>query len=214
MADAPVTLPTIRHAFLEDRRALYRVCLETGDSGQDATPLYQDPDLLGHIYAGPYAALAPEFAFVLEDAEGVAGYVIGALDTREFEARLEREWWPALRARYPMTDALRGKPREERTPDERLVALLHSPGRAEDEVVAAYPSHLHIDLLPRAQGGGNGRRLMTTLLRALRDAGSPGVHLGVGARNTNAIGFYRHYGFKVLREHPWGLTMGHDLRGR
>jgi ribosomal protein S18 acetylase RimI-like enzyme len=208
MADPSGAPPIIRHAVLQDRRALYRVCLETGDSGQDATALYTDPDLLGHVYAGPYAAFSPEFAFVLEDGLGVAGYVLGALDTRAFEATLERGWWPALRARYPLSPT----PAEGRTPDERLVALLHSPSLAADEVVRRFPSHLHIDLLPRAQGGGHGRRLMTRLLEALRAAGSPGVHLGVGGRNTHAIGFYRHVGFETLREHPWGLTMGLDLR--
>ena len=46
-------------------------------------------------------------------------------------------------------------------------------------VVARYPSHLHIDLLPRAQGQGHGRLLIESLLDLLRAEGSGGVHLGV-----------------------------------
>ena len=42
-----------------DLRALYQVCLQTGDSGRDATAQFRDPDLLGHVYAAPYGVLEP-----------------------------------------------------------------------------------------------------------------------------------------------------------
>ena len=43
----------IRRYRSGDLRDLYRICLRTGKSGDDATALYRDPDLLGHIYAAP-----------------------------------------------------------------------------------------------------------------------------------------------------------------
>ena len=195
---------TIRPYRTADEAALYRICLETGDSGQDATSLYRDARLLGHVYAAPYGRFQPDLAFVLEDALGVCGYVIGALDTRAFNATLERDWWPALRARYPLPPA----PPPQRTPDERMIAQIHKGFSEPEGVLDAYPSHLHIDLLPRGQGGGNGRRLIETLLNALREAGSPGVHLGVGSTNARAIGFYRHLGFRELARDAGGLTLG------
>jgi ribosomal protein S18 acetylase RimI-like enzyme len=191
----------IRPARPDDRDPLYRICLETADSGADATALYRDPLLVGHIYAGPYLALEPQLAFVLEDGEGVAGYVIGAHDTHAFEQRLERGWWPALRGQYPDPSAV---PAARRTPDERLALLIHHPRTTPQRLLTEYPSHLHIDLLPRAQGGGHGRRMMTRLFAALREAGSPGVHLGVGGRNTRATAFYRHLGFQELEAGPGG----------
>jgi hypothetical protein len=50
-----------------------------------------------------------------------------------------------------------------------------------------YPSHLHIDIVARAQGcsepyllgRGLGRSLIETLLASLKAAGSRGVHLGI-----------------------------------
>ena len=75
-------------------------------------------------------------------------------------------------------------------------------------MVAAYPSHLHVDLLPAAQGGGDGRRLLETLFDALRAAGSTGVHLGVARDNARAVGFYRHLGFTELDGDDGGLTLG------
>jgi hypothetical protein len=51
---------TIRPARPEDRQQAYRVCLETGDDGNDATLFYiDDPDALPRIFVGPYFAFAP-----------------------------------------------------------------------------------------------------------------------------------------------------------
>lgn len=199
------SVPILRPARETDRAALLSICLETGDSGQDATALYRDPVILGQVYAAPYLTFAPDFAFVLEDDQGVGGYVLGTPDTAAFEDTLEREWWPPLRLQYPDPQAT---PPAERTPDERIAHLIHHPPRAPRELLTTYPAHLHIDLLPRVQGGGRGRALMDTLLGALREAGAVGVHLGVGARNVNAQGFYRHLGFTELGRTPGAVTFG------
>jgi len=119
-----------------DLDALYQICLLTGDNGQDATSLFADPMLLGHFFAAPYGLFAPSLAFVLEDAQGVGGYILGALDTRAFEEQLESNWWPRLRTRYP--DPAAGVPAEQWTRDQRLA---HS-GRAGVPLPVA-PAHRH-----------------------------------------------------------------------
>ncbi len=195
----------IRPARTDDRAEvdqLYDVCLRTGASGGDATALHADPRLLGEVYLGAYLALEPELAFVLDDGGTAVGYVLGARDTAAFEAACEQRWWPRLRARYPRGSFPAG------SRDEALVRLVHEPPTAPADVVAAYPSHLHVDLLPGAQGGGNGRRLLETLLGALRAAGSPGVHLGVARVNARATGFYRHLGFTELDGDDGALILG------
>jgi ribosomal protein S18 acetylase RimI-like enzyme len=184
-----------------DLEALYAVALATGDAGGDAARLYRDPKLVGHIYAAPYAILEPRTAFVAEDEKGVAGYILGAVDTRAFEALAEERWWPALRPRY--RDPI-GAPPSEWSPDQRLSYLIHHPWRAPDRIVEPFPSHLHIDLLPRLQGRGLGRRLMDRWLETARARGSTGVHLGVSAANSRAMRFYRAYGLTepVLAKPP------------
>jgi ribosomal protein S18 acetylase RimI-like enzyme len=179
-----------------DREAVYQVCLKTGDAGQDATHLYDDPEVLGHLYVGPYITLEPELAFVLEDDLGVCGYCLGALDTEAFFERFLREWLPPLQARYPDPAG----PESGWTRDQRTCHELHHPDAPMPAVVSTYPSHLHIDLLPRAQGKGNGRRLMETLLETLRRRGSLGVHLALAATNLGAFRFYRKLGFVRLDE--------------
>jgi len=82
------------------------------------------------------------------------------------------------------------------------------------EALRPCPSHLHIDLLPSAQGRGLGRALMQRLLETLRRDGSDGVHLGVAAANVRAIGFYEHLGFVPLLEddEARAVWMGLPLR--
>lgn len=195
-----------RDSDLDD---LYRICLQTGDGGQDATAMFDDPQLLGHVFAAPYAWFEPSLAFVAEDEAGVGGYIVAALDSRAFAERLEADWWPTLRGRYPPPPS--ELPPDQWTPDQRVAGFIHVPFRAPDEIAASYPSHLHINLVPRLQSQGLGRRLMNTLIRALRERGSMGVHFYVWPANRRAAGFYRHLGFTVISaEGPVIFAM--DLR--
>lgn len=192
MADDPAHIRPYQSADLDD---LYRVCLQTADNGEDATALFSDPMLPGQVFAAPYAIFEPSLAWVAEDAAGVGGYVLGALDTTAFEERLERDWWPALRDRYPDPRQVSGALSE---PERVMLQDIHQPFRSDPALVMRYPSHLHIDLLPRLQGRGLGRGLIETLLAALRDNGSRGVHLHVSRANQRAAGFYRHVGLTEL----------------
>jgi ribosomal protein S18 acetylase RimI-like enzyme len=198
----------IRLARPEDRAALYDICLRTGWSGADATGRYDDGELLGHVYVGPYLALEPGLALVAtldDDPEGRPhGYCLGAAESAAFAERCERLWWPPLRHRYP-----RATPR--RDTDQSLVALIHEPELMPAAVVARYPAHLHIDLLPALQGRGTGRALIERMLAALADAGAPGVHLGVAADNLRAIGFYRRLGFDEVGRSPGSVLMAREL---
>lgn len=189
-----------------DEEALYDICLRTGDAGQDATELYDDPGLPGAVYVGPYLALEGCVGFVATDGGGApTGYAIAARDTRAFEQLSEAIWWPPLRDRY----ADPGPP--PLTSDEQLMRLIHRPAETDPEIIATFPSHLHIDLLPSIQGRGVGRRLIGELLDDLASGGSPGVHLGVDSRNERAIGFYRRLGFGTVETTAQGSVMARLL---
>jgi ribosomal protein S18 acetylase RimI-like enzyme len=185
---------TVRPYQDRDLPALYDVCLRTGNQGGDATDLYPgNPELLGAVFAAPYAVLEPELAFVVDDGQRAAGYLVGAADTATFARRFRDEWLPTQAARYPEPTG------EISTPEQRIRYALHHPERFDNPEFAEYPAHLHIDLLPSHQRGGFGRALMTRFLDTLRERGVPGVHLAMGQANRNAYAFYQRMGFQEMR---------------
>lgn len=196
MIGSPLPLAMkIRFYEPRDLPALYRICLLTGEWGQDATARYRDPALLGHIFAAPYALLEPQSCLVAEDREGVGAYIVGTQNTVPFEQSLEREWWPGLRALYSAGAEDRQK---SGSYDARTVRMIHNMPRTPEAIAGAYPAHLHINLVPRMQGQSMGRTLMAEWLNLMRGAGSVGVHLATGARNGRAVRFYHRYGFNEL----------------
>jgi ribosomal protein S18 acetylase RimI-like enzyme len=193
-----------------DLPAMYRLCLLTGEAGGDATSLYRNPDLLAHVYCGPYPVADPGLTFVVVDEHGLVGYIVATADTVAFDRWLAEHWWPTLRAQYPLETV--GRDPGDGTQDHVLVRRMHEWPVADPQPVhATHPAHLHIDLLPRAQGQGWGRRLVATLSDALRARGVRGVHLGVDERNAGAIAFYEKVGFRTHAVHDWGRTLTLDL---
>ena len=204
-----VSQASIRPYRDSDLDDLYRICLLTGDAGQDATSMFDDPRILGDVWAAPYGLFEPSLAFVAEDKAGVGGYIVGALDSRAFEGRLEADWWPALRDRYPAPPS--ELPPDQWTPDQRAARFIHAPFPVPDELAKDYPSHLHVNLVPRLQSQGLGRQLMNTLIRALQEQGSAGVHFFVWPANQRAVGFYQHLGFTMISAEP-AVIFTMDLR--
>ena len=185
----------IRQATGDDQDALYDIVLRTGLSGDDAAPLYQDPNMLGHIYTAPYVALAPELAIVAEVDGVVAGYVCGVADTRAFEARMETDWWPDLRKRYVDPDPAQ---QAQWSADDARSHWIHHPQPTPDYVVSAFPAHMHMNLMPAARGGGLGRQLFDRWIEAARAQGVGPVHIGANPANAGGIAFWSAMGFTQL----------------
>ncbi|CAB4661500.1 MAG: GNAT family N-acetyltransferase [Actinobacteria bacterium] len=183
-----------RHANEEDRLDLYRVCVETGDSGQDATPLFNLPDMLGEVFVGPYLTFEPNYAFALIN-EGISGYLLATIDTANFESKLQDSWWPALQSKYAAID------NSLFTSEEcGILKFINSPEVTDVEVTSQFPSQIHIDLLPRSQGAGYGKAMMKYTLELLAKNGSPGVHLHVSPTNERAFHFYQGLGFTLAHK--------------
>jgi ribosomal protein S18 acetylase RimI-like enzyme len=180
----------IRPYLPSDRDAISDICLRTGDAGGDAREKYADaPGLLGDVFALPYVEHDPGLAFVLDDGDRAVGYVLGTADTPAYVDWFREVWLPPVARRYPLPVD------PPSTPTETVIALLHRPERMLVPQLADLPAHLHIDLLPQAQGAGHGRALMETFLRALGARGVPRVHLGMSRANTGARAFYDRLGF-------------------
>lgn len=186
---------TIRPVNEADLDALYAISLATSDRGRDAGHLYEDPRLVGHIYAAPYAVLEPGLAFVAEDAAGVGGFVLGVTDTDAWRARLEKEWWPALRKTYRDPAEV---PLDRRNPDQRRAAMIHHPEAPPPDVTGAFPAHLHMNLMPRLQGRGVGTTMLNRWLAAASARGAASVHVGVNKENAGGVRFWSRRRFAAI----------------
>lgn len=195
----------IRDFQLGDEAAAYYVCMKTGDYGGDGEPFFQDdPDALGRIYVGPYLEFAPEYALMLEDEQGICGYALGTDDSKRFFAQYEQIWRPRLVEEFPDPPP----PSDGWSRVEEAYHLYHHPDYFCPEPYDDFPAHLHIDLLPRAQGRGFGRKMIVELTERLRHAKVPGVHLGMSIHNDRAYGFYQRLGFSELCRDEEAIYMG------
>ncbi|WP_020098142.1 GNAT family N-acetyltransferase [Microbacterium sp. 11MF] len=188
-----------------DEPALSEICLRTADAGSDATGIFEDDAIWGHIWALPYVERHPDLAFAVEDGNGTpVGYVVATDDTDGFEEWFRTEWWPRFANRWP-------KPEAEVTRQDGTLLYAYGRGEKPERYAADFPAHLHIDLLPQAQGQGAGRRLIETLFAALRERGVAGLHLVASAENTGAMAFYTRLGFAALPSSPGSSAYGMRL---
>ncbi|WP_051213583.1 GNAT family N-acetyltransferase [Maritalea myrionectae] len=183
----------VRQAHPSDEAAISYICVCTAAGGGDARSLYSRLDLPGLIWAVPYLHFNPAHCFVLERDNSVVGYIVTAADTRAYEQWQHARWWPqvneGLRDFTPETEA-----------DQNFLDALAQNQQPAPDYADQYPAHLHINLLPEAQGGGFGQKLMHAALDQLRADGVSGIHLGVNRNNVRAIGFYKAMGFEQVAD--------------
>ncbi|MCR2815236.1 GNAT family N-acetyltransferase [Microbacterium jiangjiandongii] len=188
-----------------DEAALAEICLRTADAGADATGVFADDDLWAEVFVLPYVARHPEFSFVVEADDGrVGGYVVATPDTRDFEDWFADEWWPQFADRWP-------RPQTELTRQDGTLIYAYGRRAGAEPYGDPHPAHLHIDLLPDFQGQGWGRRLIDTVVEALRADGVRGLHLVASADNAGALAFYDRLGFTRVPSHEGVQAFSLDL---
>lgn len=173
----------IRRYAPSDYAGVRDVCVRTGAGGGDATGMFASDDLIPDIFLRPYLEFEPDLALVVDDG-GVGGYIVATSDTAAFVDRYRAEWLPRFAAIHP--------------DDSEMAHLGYTPERMLIPELADYPAHLHIDLLPRLQGAGWGRRLVDSLIAELGGRGIRGLHLSMDPDNIGARAFYDRLGFREL----------------
>ncbi len=186
-------MPSLRPFQPQDLPGLYRVCLLTADTGEDGSHLFEDQQLIGHIFAAPYAKYEPELCFVLEENGQICGYILGTSDSSAFTVWCDKHWFPPLKAIYPEP------PQTDQTLSAKCIRYIYEGYNFHPKVVESH-AHLHIDLLPQVKGQGWGRKLMEHFKQALLKKGVTSLALSVSNKNEGAIAFYHKMGFNLLSE--------------
>ena len=184
----------VRRYEPRDRAAVREICCDTADSGNPVERFFPDREVFADALTRFYTDIAPQAAWVAEDAGQVVGYLTGCLDTRRYLRAMAFRIGPLAFVKalfrgalwHPLTrklisanfgDWLRGR----RLP-------LHD-----------YPAHVHINLRQATRGQGVGEQLMEPFLRQLKQAGVAGVHANVSENNATGRQFFEKLGFVELR---------------
>jgi ribosomal protein S18 acetylase RimI-like enzyme len=147
--------------------------------------------------------LCPGTSFVLDDGHGrVVGYCIGTADTTSFAQRWVDEFVPTVdSALVPRPDVTTG---DAAMDEEGMRGFRKGVYEADcsmlvawPHVLAEYPAHMHIDIVPEFQRQGWGTVLLDAFLQAAKKEGTKGLHLGMLRSNESAKLFYEKVGFEV-----------------
>ena len=201
----------VRAARLSDLPNIYHICVQTAADGTDASGLCRDDFLVGQFFAAPYVHFELSNCFVVDYRGNAVGYILGPTDTKKFNQWMNTAWLPGLRQAYP-------QPNPQEINETATISGLetYTLGQIHNgidslDLLEQYPSHLHIDILPIAQGKGFGRALIETYVQCLIKKHSKGLHISVSKRNENAIAFYKKLGFSLLSENEGAVFLGMKL---
>lgn len=177
--------------------------------------------IASHLYCHQYPHLSPQTCFALETDSGqVVGYILGTPSTasfasawrQKFPSVLEKLSADGLGVQKPPNYAAEGRSPptfEEDSAAHLLYEALYTPEEMFNvgipDLWQKWPAHFHVDILPSHQRQGWGRKLIETMLAALKAEGAVGVHLGMEAGNEGTEKFYRAMGFE---RYPGALDGG------
>lgn len=194
----------VRPYCQQDKAAVYEVCRRTCDDGADGTEIFpENPDLIGDKLIGSFLQGNHEYCFVVEDSEGVCGYVLASLDAREHHNKMDSEYTPSMCVKYPKPEATEGL-----SPSEEMICGFYGQKSVlPDSLYSAYPSILRMDMLPNrvpAVDADASRRALACAVAALKVNGSHGIFAEVHVGDVSTAEAYAKLGFFRLMQQTVG----------
>jgi protein O-GlcNAcase/histone acetyltransferase len=187
--------------------AVYQVCLQTYKDGADGTDVFSQPDLIPDKHVGPFLSYTPEMCFVVEDYQGICGYVLAAPDARSFFDRVESSWIPMMKTKYQRSETM-----DTASPVNEIVREFHSYKTVAppDGLLGKHPSVLRVDVLRDRIGVDPTApvRALACAVAALKMTGSCGVYTRVTTGDRVTHEAYRRLGFFEMPNQLQSATEG------
>ena len=182
----------IRRYESRDRKAVRRLCCETGFLGKAIDPVFQDREIFADYLTRYYTDIEPESSFVLEQEGIVKGYLLGSY--RPFRQQLFNFFnnihlFTRGMAKYPFYNKA--------TRD--FIGWILRTSWKEVPQAPRRSAHFHFNILPEAQGLAHSTKLMNSYLDHLRSKNVRQVYGQVvtfEARRGARV--FERYGFQVL----------------
>lgn len=195
---------TVRPYSPADCPQVYEVCRRTCDDGADGTDIFPfHKDLVADKLIGAFLAQSPEYCFVIEDAAGVCGYVLGALDHHAHNQQLEAVWMPAMMDKYPCVTPSGQTQDADLTPAEEMIVGVHGHKSYGCEwLQQSYPSLVRVDMLPGRCNDATARHALAAATAALKTNGSHGVCAEIHVGDRLTVERYMSLGMKEVTAVP------------
>lgn len=173
-----------------DRAAVREICWETADKG------FPDQEVVADVLTRYFTDLNPSASWVAEVDGRVAGYLTGCFNTRRYIGAMIWRVMPAALGKALWHGSIW----------HRFVwRIPPSTSFNRRQVLRDYPAHLHLNLREGYRGRGIGPALLAAFVGQAKQAGVPGIHLGVMENNRGGRHFFEKAGFTELgREARWG----------
>ncbi len=183
-----------------DEASVRRICFDTALYGKSIRPILRDERLVTQALLGSYLRFERSHFWVAVSETALAGYVCGGLEASFFSSRHAWRILPGLLGRF-LAKGHAWNPAVWRFLRAGAVQAAQCKAIRNDEFLARYPAHLHVNLAPAYRGAGVGRRLVGTFLQEASTAGVPGLHVSVGSPSGWAffkqMGFEEHAAFQI-----------------
>lgn len=182
----------IRSYCPSDRKAVRRLCCQTGFLGEPIDPVYEDHELFADFLTTYYTDHEPESSFVIELDGQICGYLLGSRrplfnQLYAFQQNLVLGFRALLRYRRY----------NERS--KRFVRWVLSHGWREVPAAPRRVPHFHINLLPAARKMSTTRALMSAYLSYLYRCGEKRVYGQIVTfESRRGEKMFERYGFRVM----------------
>ncbi|MCM1131473.1 MAG: GNAT family N-acetyltransferase [Roseburia sp.] len=180
----------IRKYQEKDNDAVRQICMETAKAG------YQSKEVVCWMFLDYYLESESKHAYVLVDENAVVGYIVASTNSKLYEKQMKEKWIPKI-WKYSIFLGIFSK-----------LCL-----RAAMPLDKAYGGGFHMNITPKYQKLGLGKRLLDVMTRHLSLCGNSYLYLITENKKTRGYGFYKHYGFKEVKKYLTGsLALVYNLK--
>lgn len=178
----------IRELRKQDKEEVVQVCISAGSQEFRENDMLQSA--MVEVFCNYYVEHETQDCFVaVNEKDHVIGYILCAPDYQRWVSKFSQAYL-----------------------ENSVNPIVPHIGKESIRILEAhseeYPAHLHIDLLPEAQGQGLGKKLLKKLIEHLSELEVKGLLLNVSLENEGAIRFYERFGFKELQRGEHEIVMG------
>uniref|UniRef100_H2Z2S4 protein O-GlcNAcase n=1 Tax=Ciona savignyi TaxID=51511 RepID=H2Z2S4_CIOSA len=194
----------VRPYLPSDESSVFDVCSSTWKDGVESSHSFENlKQLPADRLIGALLTLSPEYCFVVEDNEGVCGYLAATHNAKDFWRKYEIAYLPEMREKYSKPEAEDEMTEAEFTnsPPQKMIVDLHSTGDrysyGSDLLASSHPAMMTLALTQTANPSV-AKSMTVCLLSALKSHNASGIHVIVDSNSKHFQDLYLKLGFTKI----------------